>query len=75
MYDSKDKVADASAVSIRPLYKIEDRLRSKHLDTTSSLRISRAVKEQTRVEDTVEVNRTISSNDYFKCRSKSNALQ
>ncbi|XP_012217961.1 uro-adherence factor A-like isoform X4 [Linepithema humile] len=54
----EDKVADASAVSIRPLYKIEDRLRLKHPDTTSSLRISRAAKEQIRVEDTVEITRS-----------------
>lgn len=50
----KDKVADASAVSIKPLYKIEDRPRSKQPDTAN--RIPRAAKERTRsAEDTVEV--------------------
>lgn len=44
---------DASAVSIRPLYRIEDRPRSKQPDTAN--RIPRATKERTRAEDTVEV--------------------
>lgn len=49
-------------VSIRPLYKIEDHLRSRQPDTTTSVRIHRAAREPTiiareqpRVEDTVEV--------------------
>lgn len=72
IYLSKDKIVDASAVSMRPLYKIEDCLtiRSKKLDTSTNTRISRATKEQmiakeqTRVEDTVEViDRLISARD------------
>lgn len=71
IYLPKDKIVDASAVS-RPLYKIEDCLtiRSKKLDTSTNTRISRATKEQmiakeqTRVEDTVEViDRLISACD------------
>jgi len=48
-------------VSIRPLYKIEDRLRSRQADTTVTVRIHRAareptiVREQSRVEDAIEV--------------------
>lgn len=63
IYLPKDKITDASAVSIRPLYKIEDCLtvRSKKLDTATNARISRTTKEQMiakkqiRAEDTVEV--------------------
>lgn len=63
IYLPKDKITDASAVSIRPLYKIEDCLtvRSKKLDMATNARISRTTKEQLiakeqiRAEDTVEV--------------------
>ncbi|XP_029663085.1 uncharacterized protein LOC115235429 [Formica exsecta] len=57
----EDKIADASGVSIRPLYKIEDCVRSKKPDTATNARIPRATKEhmiskeQTRAEDMVEV--------------------
>ncbi|XP_011880040.1 PREDICTED: WEB family protein At5g16730, chloroplastic-like isoform X7 [Vollenhovia emeryi] len=62
----EDKVADASAVSTRPSYKIEDRLRSRQPDTTASVRIHRGsareptiAKEQPRVlEDAVEITRS-----------------
>ncbi|XP_071641471.1 uncharacterized protein [Temnothorax longispinosus] len=61
----EDKVVDVSTVSIRPSYKIEDRLRSRQPDTTASVRIYRAarepttiVREQPRVEDTVEITRS-----------------
>ncbi|XP_011637330.1 nucleolar and coiled-body phosphoprotein 1-like isoform X7 [Pogonomyrmex barbatus] len=47
--------ADASTVSIKPLYKTEDRLRSRQSDT--GVRIHRAAREQPRVEDTVEITR------------------
>lgn len=72
IYLPKDKIADASAVSMRPLYKFEDCLtiRTKKLDTATNARISRATKEQviakeqTRVEDTIEViDRLISACD------------
>ncbi|XP_012532316.2 uncharacterized protein LOC105834408 isoform X5 [Monomorium pharaonis] len=61
----EDKVADASAVPIRPLYKIEDRLRSWQPDTATSVRIHLAAREPTAiareqacVEDAVENTRS-----------------
>ncbi|XP_029155848.1 uncharacterized protein LOC114928727 isoform X4 [Nylanderia fulva] len=59
----EDKVADASTVSIRP-YKIENRLRSKQPYISMNVKIPRAtkeqmiVKEQIRIEDTVEITRS-----------------
>jgi hypothetical protein len=56
----KDKVADASAVSVRSLHKIEDRLKSKQPDATN-VKIHRATREQMitrqqiRIDDAVEV--------------------
>ncbi|XP_072755969.1 uncharacterized protein [Anoplolepis gracilipes] len=57
-YTIEDKIEDASAGSIRPLYKIEDCLRSMKPDTTTNTRISRATKEQSHTEDTVEITRS-----------------
>ncbi|EZA49927.1 uncharacterized protein DDB_G0284459 isoform X3 [Ooceraea biroi] len=57
----EDKVADASVVSVRSLYKIEDRLRSKQPEAVANVRIHRATREQMitrqqiRVDDTVEI--------------------
>jgi len=56
----KDKVADASAVSVRSLHKIEDRPKSKQPDATN-VKIHRATREQMitrqqiRIDDAVEV--------------------
>lgn len=68
IYLPKDKVVYASTVSVRPLYKIENRLRSKQPDTATNVKILRATKEQliareqARAEDTIEViDRSISA--------------
>jgi len=59
-------------MSIRPLFKIEDRLRLRQLDTAVTVRIHQTTRELTkelsRVENAIEViDRSIVTKSYFKC--------